>query len=131
MERRALQASIAILALLPVSAGLAGVVFGPSFLGVVDDRPADLDSHLRFLSGVFLAFGIAWWTCIPAIERKTARFRLLGLCTIAGGFARVYSLLLAGTPSTGHLIGLGMELLIVPLLLLWQARVARQGRRAG
>ena len=32
----------------------------------------------------------------------------------------------AGAPGFGHLFGLAMELGIVPLILLWQARVARR-----
>ena len=72
-----------------------------------------------------LAFGLAWWSCIPRIERKTKRIRLLGICTVAGGLARLYSVMLAGAPSAGHLAGLAMELVVVPLILLWQARIAR------
>jgi hypothetical protein len=125
MEKRALQATIAVLACLPIFAGLAGVVLGPRFLGLDAPWPADLDSHLRFLSGLFLAFGLAWWSCIPRIERKTKRIRLLGICTVAGGLARLYSVMLAGAPSAGHLAGLVMELVAVPLILFWQARIAR------
>ena len=44
--------------------------------------PADLDSHFRFLSGIFLAMGIAWYSCIPAIEANVARFRLLAVADV-------------------------------------------------
>ena len=87
----ALQATIAILAMLPVFAGLAGVVMGPAFLGE-HNPPTDLSSHMRFLSGLFLAFGIGWYSCIPAIEKKTERIRLLAVLTFSGGLARLYSL---------------------------------------
>ena len=126
MERRLLQWTVGVLALLPVSAGLAGVVLGPRFLGAEVPWPADLDSHTRFLSGVFLALGVAWWTCVPAIERHAGCFRLLAAATVAGGLARLLSLIMAGAPSAGHVAGLGMELVVVPLLVIWQARVARR-----
>lgn len=128
VERRLLQYLVAVLALIPISAGFAGVLLGPSFLGVEDPPPADLDSHLRFLSGFFMAAGIAFWSCIPDIEHKTERFRLLALFTVLGGLARLLSLTEAGLPSAGHVIGLGMELAVVPVLVLWQARIARSYR---
>lgn len=123
-EARILQALIAVLALLPVSAGVAGIVGGPRFLGVEPPWPADLDSHLRFLSGVFLVVGLAWWSCIPRIAEKTGRLRLLALMTFAGGLARLWSVGLAGWPSAGHVAGLSMELVVVPALTLWHARIA-------
>lgn len=128
-QRRLLQATIAILAMLPVFAGLAGVVMGPAFLGE-HNPPTDLSSHMRFLSGLFLAFGIGWYSCIPAIEKKTERIRLLAVLTFSGGLARLYSLIADGVPSAGHVLGLGMELAVVPCLVVWHGRVAAlsQGR---
>lgn len=123
-ERRLFQSLIAVLALLPLFAGIAGVAKGPGFLGGHPPWPTDLDSQLRFLSGVFLAMAIAWYACIPAIERKGRLFRLLAAFTIAGGLARLVSLGLAGPPSTGHRVGQVMELVVVPLLVLWQWRIA-------
>ncbi|OJF89810.1 DUF4345 domain-containing protein [Pararhizobium antarcticum] len=122
-QRRMLQATIAVLALLPVFAGLSGVVTGARFLGV-DVSPVDLDSHVRFLSGLFLALGIGWYSCIRAIEKKTERIWLLAILTFCGGLARLASLVIAGPPSAGHLLGLGMELLVVPCLVFWHHRVS-------
>lgn len=112
-QRRLLQASIAILATLPVFAGLAGVVMGPAFL-TETNPPVDLSSHIRFLSGLFLAFGLAWYSCIPAIETKAERIRILAILTFSGGLARLYSLVADGVPSAGHVLGLGIELVLVP-----------------
>ena len=123
-ERRALQTVVAVLALIPVSVGAAGILLGPSFLETDPPWSADLDSHFRFLSGVFLSGGIAFLSCVPSIERKSNRFRLLAGCVFLGGLARLLSLGIAGAPSPGHLGGLFMELVAVPLLVLWQARVA-------
>lgn len=128
--KRLLQAVVAVLALTPVLAGAAGVVLGPSFLGLQAPWPADLDSHFRFLSALFLLLGCAWYSCIPAIEVKTARFRLLAALTFAGGLGRLWSLIVVGTPSTGHIAGLAVELAAVPLLVLWQAQIAEKGARS-
>ena len=128
--RRALQVFIAVAGCLPVFAGAAGVIAGPRFIGAAVPGPVDLDSHLRFLSGVFLIVGLAWWSCIPRIEAKGERLRLLALMTFAGGLARLGSLAVAGLPSAGHLVGLGMELVAVPLVVFWHARGVRLGWRS-
>ncbi|WP_258052202.1 DUF4345 domain-containing protein [Mesorhizobium sp. INR15] len=124
--KTALQVIVAVLAATPVLVGLEGILSGPEFLHVMTPWPVDLDSHFSFLSGFFLAVGIAWYSCIPDIETKTERFRLLAACTFCGGLARLLSLVTAGVPSMGHIAGLCVELLAVPVLVWWQARVANK-----
>ena len=128
IEKRLLQLAVAIACLVPLSTGGRSVLFGPGFLRGVDAVPTDLDSHFRYVSGIFLALGVAFVTCIAAIERKGARFRLLGAMVVAGGLARLLSLVAVGVPSTGHVFGLAMELGVVPLLMAWQWRVERSVR---
>ncbi|MBK1623762.1 DUF4345 domain-containing protein [Afifella marina] len=130
-ERLLLQIVVAILSLIPLSAGAACVVLGPGFLQASAPWPVDLDSHLRFLSGVFFGVGLAFLSCVPAIERKGERFRLLSMLIVLGGLARLLSLVLAGSPSPGHVGGLVMELAVVPCLVVWQRRVARLRSRTG
>ncbi|HEU0099943.1 MAG TPA: DUF4345 domain-containing protein [Allosphingosinicella sp.] len=127
-ERRLLQAAVALGCVVPLSAGAVGIMHGPEFLrGVGDGVAADLDSHFRYLSGLLLATGIGFATCIPAIERRTDRFRLLAFLVFVGGLGRLHSLISIGMPGGGHVFGLAMELVAVPLLVLWQARVAASG----
>ncbi len=126
-----LQVVIAVLALIPTVTGAAGVLLGPDFLRPDPQWPADLDSHFRFLSGMFLAIGIGFFFTVRGIETRTGRFRLLAALVFTGGLARLLSLLVAGTPSAGHLLGLGMELVVVPLLVVWQARIARRPAPCG
>jgi hypothetical protein len=128
-EARLLQAAVAIACLVPLGAGAMGVLHGPAWLkgvGAPGVPPPDLDSHFRYMSGIFLGVGIAFAGCIPDIARKGPRFRLLGGLVVAGGLARLLSLVEAGVPSAGHRFGLAMELGVVPLLMLWQWRVARK-----
>ncbi|MBC9033996.1 DUF4345 domain-containing protein [Sphingomonas sp. JC676] len=117
---------MAITLLLPLTAAVLGVTRGPDWLGHVPVVPTDLDSHFRYISGLFLMMLLLFASCIPGVERKTQRIRLLGAMVVTGGLARLASLILVGTPSAGHLIGLGIELVETPLILLWQARVARR-----
>jgi hypothetical protein len=72
-----------------------------------------------------MGVGIGFAACIPAIERRGPLIRTLGLIVIVGGLGRLFSLLRDGPPSAVHLGALVMELVVTPILLLWQARVAR------
>jgi Domain of unknown function (DUF4345) len=121
-ERRYLQRTVAVLALVPVSAGLFGVVFGPALTG--DQVSVSADSHFRYLSGLLLGIGLLFWSTMPAIEEKTGRFRLLTLLVVIGGLARLLGLLLTGIPSLYMLASLALELVVTPILALWQTRVA-------
>jgi hypothetical protein len=126
-ERRLLQVAVALAALVPLSMGLMSIVRGPEVLaGIVGSVPVDLDSHFRYLSGLLFGIGIAFVALIPRIERQGTIIRALGAVVVVGGLGRLVSLIEAGVPGPGHLFGFAMELGAVPLILLWQARVARR-----
>ncbi len=127
-ERRLLQGAIAIGCVVPLTAGLAGVIEGPEMVrGVAAGPPADLDSHMRYLSGLLLGIGIAFLACVPRIEARGNAFRLLSLIVIVGGLSRALSLVAAGLPGWEHQAALVMELGATPLLFLWQVRIAHRG----
>jgi len=121
-EKRLLQQVVGLCAVLPVAAGLYGVLFGHALTG--DAVSVSADSHFRYLSGLLLAIGILFWSTIPDIEGKTGRFRLLTLLVVLGGLGRLAGLALTGVPSIFMLGGLVMELLVTPVLCLWQTRIA-------
>ena len=126
-ERRLLQAAVALAALVPLTMGSLSLVEGPDVLrGIGADVPTDLDSHFRYLSGLLLGIGLGFASCIRSIECRGARFRTLALIVVLGGLGRLLSLVAVGLPSRGHLLGLALELGLVPLLMLWQARIARR-----
>lgn len=127
VERRLLQVAVALACLVPFGASLSGIVGGAAWL---EKGPVatDLDSHFRYLSGIFLALGIAFASCIPTIERCGPRFHLLGAFVVAGGVARLLSLYDVGVPGAGMLFGFVMELGVVPLLMVWQMALARRWR---
>ena len=130
-ETRFLQAFVALACLIPIVAGAAGLIESAAMLRGVDPPvPPDLDSHYRYLSGLLLGIGIGFAACVPRIERKSASFRMLGGIVIVGGLGRLLSLLETGAPSRDHQLALAMEIGAIPLLILWQARVARRCREA-
>lgn len=125
VERHILQIVVAAACIVPLATGGMSVIEGPGWLrGVGPTPPVDLDSHFRYVSGIFLALGLAFASCIPRIEIRTPRFRLLSFMVMTGGLARAWSMMEVGMPSRGHVLGLCMELGVVPLLMIWQARFA-------
>ncbi len=118
-----MQIAIGICGLVPVAAGLGGAVLGSSML---DDDTASIsaDSHVRYLSGLLLAVGLLFWGTIPRIERRGPTIRLLTAIVVVGGLARLAGIFTAGVPSPPMLFGLGMELVVTPLICLWQSRIA-------
>ena len=119
LERKALQAAVALAALVPVTAGALGVIAGAR------GQPASFDSHFRYLSGLLLGLGLVFWSLVPGVERRTWAFRALTFVVVIGGLARLYAYAQRGDP--GAMRGaLAMELLVTPALCLWQARIAAQ-----
>ena len=123
LERRFLQLAVLLAGVVPVSAGAAGVVLGVSLLANAAPG-SDLDSHFSYLSGLLLAIGLAFWIMVPRIEIQGVKFRLLGSVVVLGGLGRLAGVFLVGPPSRSMLLTLVMELGVMPLLCLWQARVA-------
>lgn len=123
-ELRWLQIAVCIAGLVPVSAGLAGVVFGAKAFGA-DGGLVTLDSHVRYLSGLLLGIGLVFWSLVPRLDTATRVVRILTLIVFIGGLGRLVSLFVSGVPSIGMQFGLVMELVVTPLLCLWQSRVAR------
>ena len=85
----------------------------------------EADSTGRYLSGLLLAIGLAFWATVPRIEAQGARFRLLTLIVLTGGIARLSGLVLVGVPTKGILAGLAMELVVTPGLAIWRERLER------
>lgn len=116
-EKRTLQACVAVAGLVAVWAGAWGV------LNDLGGHGGGLASHERYLSGLLLAIGLAFWTTVADIEGKTERFRLLTTLVVVGGISRLLGVALGDALSWPIGGALAMELLVAPLLCLWQGRV--------
>jgi hypothetical protein len=123
-ERKLLQQAVAIVASIPVATGLYGVMFGQALTG--DAVSISAESHFRFLSGLLLGIGLGFWSTLPSIEIHTGRFRLLTLLIVIGGLGRLIGLGLTGLPSLFMVGGLIVELIVAPVLCLWQTRIANR-----
>lgn len=119
-----LQIAIAVGATLPIVASAFDVLHGLPGADAWDVN------HERYLSGLLFAIGLAFWSTIPNIADKTARFRLLTFVVATGGLCRLLGVLLGDPPTTPVLIALAMELGVTPALCLWQSRVSARGQSA-
>lgn len=122
-EKLSLQIAIAIAALLPVTAGWAGILAGSGFLMLFG--PAAALTHAAYLSGLLLGIGLAFWSTIADIEKEGRLFGLLSAIVILGGLARALTAIRLGTASPLIAAPLLMELGVTPILWLWQRRIAR------
>jgi len=127
MERTLLQIAVAVAGLAGVGLGLTGVVFGTLDADLSGD--VVLDSYVRFLKGMLLAIGLIYWSSIPQIDRYGDRISLVTFILVAGTLARLMSVIGHGVPTVGIMINVIAGLVFVPLLWLWQRRVARVALR--
>ena len=124
-ERRLLQILVVVGGFVPVGGGLAGALLGAAMLGGPRGDPG-LDSHIRYLSGLLLGIGLAYWAAIPHIERRTERIRLLTAIVVLAGSMRLIGILFVANPGVPMILTPGMELVVTPLICLWQARIVRR-----
>jgi hypothetical protein len=122
--KRALQVVLALLSLLPLVVGTLGFIYGAALLAPAAGITPKLDSHYRFMSAWDVGLALLVWWIIPQIERQTSLFRLICIVVSVGGLGRVVAWLIVGSPGPAFLAVTVLELLI-PLLIPWQARVAR------
>lgn len=124
-QRRQLQIAVALAALVPLLGGAMGMGWGAGLMGDVT-VPGRLDSHVRYLSGLLFGLGLMALASVPGIERHGGRFDVIVLLVGIGGLARLWAVLAYSTWwSPFVFLPLVMELVVTPVLWLWQRRVAR------
>lgn len=126
-ERRLFQGIVLLASIVPIAAGAAGVLVGPRMLHGLGNASADVESHFRYLSGLLLGIGGGFIACVADLDRRAGLYRALSLIVILGGLGRVLGAIEHGTPTTGaNRAAFIMELVVVPLLLLWLGKIERR-----
>jgi hypothetical protein len=126
MERKLLQAAVALAGFAGVLLGLTGVLFGTLHADLSGD--VVLDSYVRFGKGVLLAIGLIYWSCMTRIERRGERISLVTFILVFGTLSRLFSVAGHGVPTLGLIANLVAGLILVPLLWLWQRHVATRAQ---
>ena len=123
MRQRALVPVLAVLGAVAVASGLAGIILGPGFIPGGAPVPASVDSEYRFANVFWLAAGVAlWWSLFRLSERKSVT-RVALMLAFVGGFARLISVAVEGWPHPVFIATLMLELVVVPLVIWWHARI--------
>lgn len=130
MEKRALQAILGVLSLVPLIGLAIGFTAGTSYFQTKGGGalPVDLDNQFRYLCGVYTIVTFGIWYSLPRIEESTPTvvLRLIGAGIFVGAIGRIISMVHHGMPNDKAMIaGVVLEAVIVPLLLLWHARIIR------
>jgi hypothetical protein len=122
--KRALQLILGLLSLLPLIVGTLGFIDGAALLSSPDTVTPKLDSQYRFMSAWDVGLAVIVWSIIPRIEYETGLFRIVSAAVFLGGVGRLLAWRVTGSPGGAFLAVMAIELL-VPLLVPWQANLAR------
>jgi hypothetical protein len=125
-ERRLFRGVVLIASIVPIAAGATGVLVGPRMLHGVGSTSADLESHFRYLSALLLGIGLSFVACVADLDRRAGIYRVLSLIVMMGGLGRLIAACERGTPTSANRLAFVMELVVVPLLFRWLARIERR-----
>lgn len=122
-ERRLLQVVVVLCCIVPIVGGAYGILRGLPMLGIAG-AGTGADSHFRYLSGLLLGIGLGFLTTVPRIEFHSGRFRLLAGIVVVGGLGRLVAIGTEPGADQATAFALAMELVVTPLLVAWQWRIA-------
>jgi hypothetical protein len=121
----ALIGTLAALGAVPVASGLAGMLLGPSGMPGGRDAGPTVDSEYRFVNTFWAAAGLLlWWSLLRPAERAAATRVALGTAAL-GGIPRLLAWRASGAPHPVFRAALLLELVVVPVVLIWHARAIR------
>jgi hypothetical protein len=127
-ERSTLLSTVALLGAIPVATGILGIIGGPERAPGGGPTTASVDSEYRFVNVFWAAAGVLiWWTLRRPEERSTATRAVLALAAV-GGLPRLLSVIRVGLPHPIFRATIALELLVVPLVLVWHSRVFPRAR---
>lgn len=121
--KRGLQVFLGVFSIIPVIFALLGFLAGAGRLSP-EGVTVDLDNQYRYFSGMYLVVAFLLWSIIPAIEKHGRTLFLISAAIFIGGLGRVASYVTMGAPSQDLMVGMGIELVVPVLFVVWQRAVA-------
>jgi hypothetical protein len=119
--------SLIVLGVVPILTGLYGVLTGSGGIPGGDAADANVESELRFLYALWVAYGVAViYVGLRAAESRMAVSSIAAVL-FAAGDARAIARIAEGRPDTVFVVLMVLELAIPPLLVVWQGRLLRAG----
>jgi hypothetical protein len=138
MSKKVLQIVLGVLGLIPILTGGLDLTLGASALNIAGAsispevlNNAVLDSQTRFLGAIWFGIGIVLYWMLPSIEKQTTLLRLLMGGIFLGGIGRLTSAFLVGIPPNHFIAATALELIGMPLLILWQSLISTSNNMAG
>ena len=133
---RALRLVVRVFCLLPFATGALDLVRGASYLrsgGAVIPDPAAADpvlnSQVKFWGAIWLGFGLTLWRTTSDLRANAGLFRLLMGILVLSGTGRATAAIQFGRPGRALEGAMALELVGVPLLLLWHRVELRRADR--
>lgn len=127
--------AVALILHIPLVGGLVGAFGGmegmENLFGVDSQIIAEPLLRNNFRAICFMFFGyvpLVIWT-LAALRERAAAFRIIFGCAFLAGFARLTGHVVEGHPGLVPVVFMGLELALMPILLLWHARLVRLSRR--
>lgn len=122
--RRALQATLIVLSIIPLAFGILNLLYGSSRFLPEEAITAAMDSQFRFQSAWYLGLAALIIWILPRIERETTLFRGVIFFIFLGGLGRVWVWVTVGAPPPMMQAATILELML-PLLIPLQSHVRR------
>lgn len=111
----------------PIVTGVFAVLTGAEGMPGQNEASASVESELRFFAVFWIAFGAAVVWAAPRVARETSLVRALMAVLFLGGLARAIAWAAEGRPHGLFIALMAIELVLPPVIVLWQSRVARGG----
>ncbi|MGW4482861.1 DUF4345 domain-containing protein [Amycolatopsis sp. NPDC004368] len=126
-SRKALLAVLGALGAIPVASGLTAILGGPARAPGGALTSPSVDSEYRFVNTFWTAAGLVLWWSLRRPEKRAATTRLVLGTAAAGGVPRLTSARRTGAPHPVFRAATVLELLVLPVVLVWHAVVVRDG----
>ena len=115
--------TLAVIGIVPIATGLYGVLTGSGGIPGGDAASANVESELRFLYALWIAYGAAAVYVGLRAPQSRAAVGALAAVLFAAGVARAIAWIAEGRPDTAFVVLMVLELAIPPLLVTWQGRL--------